>query len=88
MKSILRHKAVAVIFLVSTIISVHANARDDFVFWPDADYDPAIPAFEDVLGYKPGERITWHGDAVRYFETHARPCTLIKRRLICEHYEQ
>ena len=40
----------------------------DFVFWPGADYDPAIPAFKDVLGHNPGQRITWHGEAIRYFE--------------------
>ena len=43
-------------------------AQDDFRFWTDDDYDPAIPSIEQVLGYAPGERITWHKDAVRYFE--------------------
>ncbi len=43
-------------------------AQDDFRFWTDNDYDPAIPSIEQVLGYAPGERITWHKDAVRYFE--------------------
>ncbi len=45
-----------------------AAAQDDFRFWTDDDYDPAIPTFEQALGYGPGERITWHRDAVRYFE--------------------
>ena len=45
-----------------------SQAQDDFVYWPDADYDPAIPTFEQVLGYQPGERITWHRDAIRYFK--------------------
>ena len=45
-----------------------ANAKAEITFWPDADYDPAIPKIEDVLGYQPGERITWHRDALRYFE--------------------
>ncbi len=48
--------------------SVPAVAQDEFVFWPGADYDPAIPSVADVLGYEPGERITWHRDAIRYFE--------------------
>ena len=45
-----------------------AAAQDDFQFWTDQDYDPAIPSIEQVLGYAPGERITWHRDAIRYFE--------------------
>lgn len=36
--------------------------------WADGDYDPAIPSLEQVLGYAPGERITWSADARRYFE--------------------
>ena len=44
-----------------------AAAQDDFAFWPGARYDPSIPGIADVLGYEPGERITWHRDAVRYF---------------------
>jgi len=68
MKSIPRYSAVAFAMLAFTFMSLQANAADDFVFWPNADYDPAIPTFEDVLGYKPGEKITWHANAVRYFE--------------------
>jgi len=36
--------------------------------WPDGDYDPNIPSVQQVLGYEPGERITWAADARRYFE--------------------
>jgi hypothetical protein len=68
MKSIRHSKTMAAIILALTFFSAQANAQDDFVFWPNADYDPAIPSFEDVLGYKPGERITWHANAIRYFE--------------------
>jgi len=68
MKSILQRTGMALVILVSTLIGGYAYATDDFVFWPNADYDPAIPTFEDVLGYQPGERITWHADAIRYFE--------------------
>jgi hypothetical protein len=46
----------------------NAIAQEDFVFWPNANYDPAIPTVEDVLGYPSGGRITWHRDAIRYFE--------------------
>jgi hypothetical protein len=64
MKSILRRIGVTLVFLSSTAL----QAQDEFVFWPYANYDPAIPSVEDVLGYRSGERITWHADAVRYFE--------------------
>ena len=53
----------AVVMLSSSL----ASAQGDF-FFPDADYDPGIPSFEDVLGYEPGERITWHRDVIRYFD--------------------
>ena len=43
-------------------------AQEKFVYWPDAQYDPAIPTMEAVLGYAPGDRITWHRDVIRYFE--------------------
>lgn len=64
MKPILRRTGMMLVILASTT----TFAQDDLIFWPDANYDPAIPSFEDVLGYRPGERITWHADAVRYFE--------------------
>ena len=68
MKSILRRTGMAIVILATTLMALNANAEDGFVFWPDADYDPAVPSFEDVLGYAPGERITWHANAIRYFE--------------------
>jgi len=67
MQIILRRVGMALAIFTITFSNA-AMAQDDFVFWPDANYDPAIPAFEDVLGYSPGERITWHRDAIRYFE--------------------
>jgi hypothetical protein len=68
MNNILRRKGMAFVILITTLFATHTFANDTFVFWPDADYDPAIPTFEDVLGHSPGERITWHAEAVRYFE--------------------
>ena len=41
-------------------------------FWPDADYDPSVPTFNDVLGYAPGERISSHAEIVRYLRTLAQ----------------
>jgi len=72
MKSILQSTATALALLAILLLASPASAADDFLFWPDADYDPAIPTFETVLGYKPGERITWHADSIRYFEALAQ----------------
>ena len=54
------------------LLSNIALAQDDFEFWPNANYDPVIPSIEDVLGYSPGEKITWHRDAIKYFEALAQ----------------
>ena len=55
--------------LVFSSIPVSSTlAQEKFVYWPDAQYDPTIPTVEAVLGYAPGERITWHRDVIRYFE--------------------
>ena len=56
------------VIVAGCVFSTYASAQENFVFWPNADYDPAIPTVEDVLGYPSGERITWHRDAIRYFE--------------------
>lgn len=49
-------------------LSTNGFAQAEFEFWSNPNYDPAIPSIEEVLGYQPGERITWHRDAIRYFE--------------------
>ena len=53
--------------IIAALLVVTANAQD-FEYWPNADYDPSVPTIESVLGHAPGERITWHAEAVRYFE--------------------
>ena len=68
MKNKNRHVTTKVAIAAASLFANLALAQGDFVFWPDADYDPAIPTVEDVLGYTSGERITWHRDAIRYFE--------------------
>lgn len=55
--------------LAVALLAATANAQDDFDYWPNAEYDPAIPSIESVLGYAPGAHITWHKDVVRYFAT-------------------
>jgi hypothetical protein len=52
--------------LLCAVSAMRAQTR--FEFWPGAVYDPAIPAFEKVLGYAPGERISPHANLLRYLE--------------------
>lgn len=59
---------VSLSFFSLSLLSLASHAQDDFVYWPNPDYDPAIPTIEEVLGYTPGDRITWHRDVLRYFE--------------------
>ena len=61
-------RVLAVCALALLCLAPPASAQNDFRFWTDDDYDPAIPSIEQVLGYASGERITWHRDAIRYFE--------------------
>jgi len=43
------------------------NLENEY-FWPNANYDPAVPTAKDILGYSSGQRITTHGDMLRYME--------------------
>ncbi|MDX1405143.1 MAG: M14 family metallopeptidase [Woeseiaceae bacterium] len=61
------HPVKLTILFVAAIFAIQSHAQEDFIFWPNANYDPAIPTVEDVLGYRAGDRITWHRDAIRYF---------------------
>jgi hypothetical protein len=67
MKITPRH-VLASILVIANIVATQAIAQEEFVFWPNANYDPSIPTVEDVLGHRSGDRITWHRDAIRYFE--------------------
>jgi len=53
-------------YLFLLLLLAASNVAAAFDGWPDADYDPAIPTMESVLGYAPGERITTHADMRRY----------------------
>jgi len=57
---------IAIVVLIIGPFAGQSIAQEGF--WPGADYDPAIPTIEDVLGHASGERITWHRDTIRYFE--------------------
>lgn len=54
--------------VLATTLPVAAIAQSSAEFWPNADYDPSVPDFVDVLGHAPGERITWTHDVRRYFD--------------------
>ena len=43
-------------------------AGQQFEFWPGAEYNPAIPTFEKVLGFAPGKRHATAADVEKYFE--------------------
>jgi hypothetical protein len=58
-------------FLLSlTLASLcHAQAQPaNFEMWPGAQYDPAIPTTQKVLGFKPGQRIASPAEIIQYFE--------------------
>ena len=54
--------------LIGYICSLSAVAETTEQMWPGSQYTPLIPTFEKVLGYNVGERITNHGDMLRFFE--------------------
>jgi len=53
-------------------------AESKFEFWPGASYDPRIPTYGKVLGYQPGERITWHAGLMKYLEALAGATRQVK----------
>ncbi len=68
MMRILLYRNLLLVILVLVSLGSRSLAQEDFVYWPNPDYDPSIPSVEQVLGYEPGDRITWHSDTIRYFE--------------------
>lgn len=64
-------RILAILLAAAAGLGATASAQIDPAndqFWPNANYDPAIPTVKSVLGYTSGERITTHADLVRYFE--------------------
>lgn len=49
-----------------------SQADENYEFWPGAQYDPAIPTYNEVLGYHPGDKITSYGEMIRFFEALAK----------------
>ena len=46
-----------------------AQQAKPFEYWPGTHYDPAISTPKQVLGYEFGDRITWSGNVIKYFDT-------------------
>ena len=58
--------------LAALLMTASAFAQHPSPPWPEANYDPAVPTMESVLGHKPGERISWHHETRSYFEALAK----------------
>lgn len=55
-------------FLLSLTLASFCLAQSKFEMWPGAQYDPAIPTVQKVLGFAPGERVASPAELVQYFE--------------------
>src|SRR5216683_2792721 len=55
--------------LLALALAASIHAQSAFEFWPGTTYDPAVPTFQTVLGYAPGERISSHANLMRYMDT-------------------
>ena len=54
--------------IIALMCSFSSWANNTSQMWPESQYQKDIPTFNQVLGYDVGERITNHGDMLRYFE--------------------
>ena len=57
-------------FLLLLFSGAHTSSAAEHhdALWPNTTYDERIPTFNEVLGYKVGEKITSYADMLRYFE--------------------
>lgn len=60
--------AIRFVLLLTIAGGLPAHAQDAFEYWPGADYDPAVPTMEDVIGHAAGERVTRVRDIRTYFD--------------------
>src|SRR6266545_1667683 len=49
-------------------LAVCGYGQTRFEYWPGATYDPAIPTHRKVLGFDAGDRVSSHGQIIRYLE--------------------
>ena len=62
------NKSLLAVFALLPLV-VSAQQAKPFQYWPGTQYDGTIPTPRQVLGYEFGDRITWSGNVVRYFDT-------------------
>ena len=55
-------------FFLSLTLASFCLAQSKFEMWPGAQYDPAIPTVQKVLGFAPGERVASPAELIQYFE--------------------
>ena len=60
------------LFFATLLAVSFAWAQPKLDFWPGTQYDAAVPSFQKVLGYGPGERISSHANLMRYMEALAQ----------------
>jgi len=58
----------SLVFSLALLLAPALGAQSKFEFWPGAAYDPAVPTFQKVLGYAPGERVSSHANLLKYLE--------------------
>ncbi len=67
---------------------VFLQAQDDFSQWIEgADYDGAIPAYEQFLGFAPGAELSTPRDVVRYLAALAEASERVMLRTIGQTYQ-
>lgn len=67
-KAFTRTTGTALLTGLFLILSPLTNAAETpFTWWPEADYDPAVPTLEQVVGHETGTKISWHAQIVAYF---------------------
>lgn len=54
--------------LLTLLVAAAAFAQPKFEYWPNTQYDPAIPTARSVLGYDIGDRVSSHANLMRYMD--------------------
>lgn len=54
--------------LALAFATVSLLAQSKFEMWPGANYDPAVPTFQKVLGFDAGERLATPAQVKQYFD--------------------
>ncbi len=52
--------------ILPLLVFANVSFAQEFEFYPNAKYNPAIPTLEQVVGHKWGEKITMHHEVEEY----------------------